>query len=159
MLKDRRVIMNALIPIRRQARDLWDVAEDLNRVFDAPMDLDLLSPTGIREGLWHPTMDVYNRAEELVVELEVPGVKKEDLDLTIEESHLIVEGKRTRSAEYKEDDRYFAERAFGGFHRIVHLPVNVDAGRAEARFAEGVLTIRLPKTKREGGTKIGIKTE
>jgi HSP20 family protein len=113
----------------------------------------------VREGLWHPTMDIHNRPEEILVEMELPGVKKEELDLTIEENHLIVEGTRSRSAEYKEEDEYYSERLYGAFHRIVHLPANVDAGHAEAKFSDGVLVIRLPKVKREGGTKIGIKSE
>ena len=149
--------MTTLVPIRRETRDLWDVAEDLERVFDAPFDVDLLPSSRVREGLWHPTMDVYNRPEEILVELEVPGVRKEELELTIEENHLIVEGKRNRSVEYKEEDQYYRERLYGGFHRIVHLPANVDAERSEAKFSDGVLVIRLPKVKREGGTKIGIK--
>ena len=151
--------MSTMVPIRLERRNLWDVAEDLERVFDAPFDSDLLPSMRVREGLWHPTMDIYNRPDEIVVELEVPGVKKEDVDLTIEENHLIVEGKRSQSDEYKVEDRQYSERPYGGFHRVVHLPASVDAGRAEARFTDGVLVIRLPKVKHEGGTKIGIKTE
>jgi len=151
--------MTTMVPIRRETRDLWDVAGDLERVLDSPFDLDLLPSMRVREGLWHPTMDIHNRPEEILVEMELPGVKKEELDLTIEENHLIVEGTRSRSAEYKEEDEYYSERLYGAFHRIVHLPANVDAGHAEAKFSDGVLVIRLPKVKREGGTKIGIKSE
>jgi HSP20 family protein len=151
---NRRCKMTTLVPVRRETRDLWDVADEMERVFDAP--IEMLPRLAVREGLWHPTMDIYNRPHEMIVELELPGVKMEDLDLTIQENHLIVEGTRNRSEDYKEDERFYTERAFGGFHRIVHLPTEVDADKAEARFHDGLLVIRLLKTRREGGKKIEI---
>jgi len=111
-----------------------------------------------QEGLWHPTMDIYNRPHELVVELELPGVRMEDVDLRVEENHLILEGTRRRSETYKEDDRFYTERLFGAFHRVVHLPSDVDAEGVEAHFSEGLLMIRLPKIHRTQGKKIEIKT-
>jgi len=146
--------MTTLAPVRRETRDLWDVAEEMDRVFDSPFEL--LPRMNVREGLWHPTMDIHNRPHEIIVELELPGVKMEDLDLTIQENHLIVEGTRTRSEEYREDERFYSERLFGGFHRVVHLPSEVDADKTEAHFKEGMLCICLPKTRREGGKKIEI---
>ena len=92
------------------------------------------------------------------VRLELPGIKMEDLDLRVEENHLILEGTRKRPEEYKEEDWFYTERLFGAFHRVVHLPSDVDADRVEARFSEGLLTIRLPKTRRAEGKKIDIKT-
>jgi HSP20 family protein len=149
--------MTTLVPVRRESGNLWDVAEELDRVFDSPFDL--LPATRVREGLWHPTVNVYNRPHEIIVELEVPGVKMEDLDLTVEDNHLVVEGTRSRAEEFKEEDRIYSERAFGAFHRVVHLPAYVDAEKSEARLNEGLLVICLPKTKREGGRKIEVKTQ
>ena len=149
--------MTMLVPIKRETRDLWDVAEEMDRVFDAP--LEALPSMSVREGLWHPAIDIYSRDQEIVVELELPGVRKEDLDLTIQEGHLIVEGTRRHTEEYKEEDRFYSERQFGGFHRVVHLPTEVDVEKTEARFTEGLLVVRLPKAKREGGTKIEIRTQ
>ena len=149
--------MTTLVPVRRrETRDLWDVAGELDRIFDSPVDL--VPAMSVREGLWHPTMDVYNLPQEIVVCLELPGVKMEDLELTIEENHLIVEGSRRRIEEYKEEDLFHTERSFGGFHRIVHLPSDVDADTTEARFTDGLLTIKMPKVKRLAGKKIDIKT-
>jgi HSP20 family protein len=145
-----------LVPVRREMSDLWDVASEMDRLFDSPFEL--LPRMAVREGLWHPTLDVYNRPQELIVELELPGVKMEDLDLRVEENHLILEGTRRRAEEYKEEDRFYTERLFGAFHRVIHLPSDVDADRVEARFSEGLLTIRLPKTGRAEGKKIDIKT-
>lgn len=147
--------MTTLVPVRRETRDLWDVAEEMDRVFDSPVEV--LPRMSAREGLWHPIMDIHNRAHEIVVELELPGVRMEDLDITVQENHLIVEGTRTRSDEFKEEERFYSERPFGGFHRVVHLPMEVDAEKSEARFQDGLLVIRLLKTRREGGKKIEIR--
>lgn len=148
--------MTTLVPVRRETRDLWDVAGEMDRLFDSPFEL--LPRMTAQEGLWHPTMDIYNRPHELVVELELPGVRMEDVDLRVEENHLILEGTRRRSETYKEDDRFYTERLFGAFHRVVHLPSDVDAEGVEAHFSEGLLMIRLPKIHRTQGKKIEIKT-
>jgi HSP20 family protein len=155
--EERRCQMTALVPVQRPTEDVWDVGGEMGRMFDSPYEL--LPQMRGREGLWHPTVDVYNRPHELIVELELPGVRMEELDVRIEENHLVLEGTRRRSEEYKEDDRYYTERLFGSFHRIIHLPSGVDADRVEARLSEGLLTIRLPKTIRAGGKRIDIKTQ
>ena len=116
--------MTTMVPVRRDTRDIWDVADEMDRVFDSPFEL--LPRMRVREGLWHPTMDIHNRPHELLVELELPGVTMEDLDLTIQENHLILEGSRRRSEEDKEDERFYSERLFGAFHRVVHLPAEVE---------------------------------
>ncbi|MBN1671566.1 MAG: Hsp20/alpha crystallin family protein [Kiritimatiellae bacterium] len=149
--------MSILLPVRRERASLWDVASDLDRVFDAVGGVRPYVP--VSEGLWHPTMEVYNRKDEVVVELEIPGVKPEDVDIRVEEKHLVVEGTRMRSEEFAEDERYYSERAFGGFHRVVHLPTDVDDAKAKARFSGGLLAIRLPKKAREGGNKIPLETD
>lgn len=141
--------------VRKETRDLWDVAGDLDRVFDSPFEL--LPAMSAREGLWHPTMDVYNHATEIVVELELPGIRMEELELRIEEGHLILEGSRKSVEKKRVDDRLYTERLFGAFHRIVHLPCEVDESKVEAKLTDGILTIRMPKAKRAPGKTIRIK--
>lgn len=148
---------STLIPVRRETRDLWDMAGELQEVFDS--EVEAVPRMIAREGLWHPTMDVYSRPSEMIVELEVPGVEMKDVKLTVRENHLIVEGSRRPPEARKEEDRYLAERDYGAFHRVIHLPTEVDTEKAEARLHEGVLTIRLPKSEREGGKSIKIRKE
>ena len=151
--------MKTLLPERRETRNLWDVAGEMDRLLDSPFEL--LPRMAVQEGLWHPTMDIYNRPHELVVEFELPGIKMEELEVRVEDNHLILEGTRKRTKDYKEDDRYYTERLVGAFHRVVHLPCEVDADRVEAHFTEGLLVLRLPKVKRvEGrGKKIEIQAQ
>lgn len=146
--------MNTLIPIRRESTDLWDAATELDRLFDAP--LGVLPRATALEGLWHPTMDIHDLPTEIVAEIELPGLKMEDLSLRIEDNHLLLEGVRRKNEEYKDEERLYTERMVGKFHRVVHLPSEVDVDKAEARLVDGVLTVRLPKTVRAGGRKIEI---
>lgn len=147
--------MNGILPVLRKTEDLWDVAGELDRFFDSPMDM--LPRMTTREGLWHPAMDVYDLPSEVVAEIELPGIRMEDLSLRVEAGHLILEGTRKRTAQYKDEERLYEERTVGRFHRVIHLPSDVDAEHAEARLVDGVMTIRLPKIKREEGRKIEIK--
>lgn len=146
----------ALLPIRREARNMWDIAGELDRLFDA--SCEVFPSQSVAGGLWHPAMDIYNRKDDLVVELELPGLKPEDIDMSLQEDHLVVEGSRGRSSEYSEETVYFSERFFGGFHRVVHLPTSVDADGAKASFKDGLLTITLPKKARERGKRIELET-
>jgi HSP20 family protein len=146
--------MNNIMPIRRESTDLWDAATELDRLFDAP--LGVLPRATALEGPWHPTMDIHDLPTEVVAEIELPGLKMEDLSLRIEDNHLLLEGVRRKNEEYKDEERLYTERVVGKFHRVVHLPCEVDVDKAEARLVDGVLTVRLPKTVRAGGRKIEI---
>ena len=146
--------MTTLVPVRRETGNLWDVASDLESVFDVMPEIEGGRIT--REGLWHPTMDVYNRKNEVVIELEVPGLEPDQVDITVQENHLIVEGTRKHFTEFDEDERFYSERLYGSFHRVVHLPASVDDKNAKAQISNGLLIIRLPKKPREGGTRISV---
>ncbi|MGD2174925.1 MAG: Hsp20/alpha crystallin family protein [Candidatus Brocadiaceae bacterium] len=108
------------------------------------------------EALWHPAVDIYNRPEEIVVEVELPGMRGQDVDVSLEEQHLLIQGSRPEP-EGEEGTTYYRERPVGDFHRVIHLPVDVDAERAEASYDDGVLTVTLPRAKRAGARKIEIR--
>lgn len=108
------------------------------------------------EGVWHPPVNVYNRPDSLVVEVDLPGMKGQDVEVSIEENHLYIEGSRAPSEQFAEEALYYTERPTGRFHRIVHLPENVDADGTEAHYEDGVLNVVMPKSTREGGRRIEI---
>jgi HSP20 family protein len=151
--------MSSLPIVRRAPRGLSHVVEDLNRLMDLDAWYGFPPSLAVNEGLWHPTMDIYNRGDNLVVELEIPGIEEEDIDISIEQDHLIVKGSRKQSSEHKEGDRYYTERSYGEFHRVVHLPASVDEDKVTASLKEGLLTITLPKTKKEAGKKVKVETK
>lgn len=93
-----------------------------------------------------PSVDVYEYEDNLVVEIEAPGIKKEDMKITLEDNILTVEGEKKHHINENENIKCFrAERTFGGFKRSFTLPVDVDPDQTKAKFEDGVLIINLQK--------------
>jgi HSP20 family protein len=109
-----------------------------------------------REGVWHPILDIYEREDAIVVEVELPGMKGQTMNVAIDDNHLIIEGSRAQSESFKEGDLSYRERPVGEFHRIIHLSENVDADGAEAKYEDGILTVTMPRSARGKGKKIEI---
>lgn len=107
---------------------------------------------------WSPRVDVYEEGDELVFELDAPGVNKDALDVSLEENRLTVSGERREEKNVEDDERnYFrSERVYGQFKRSFALPDAVDTERIEANFNEGVLTVRVPKLEDSPSRKVEI---
>lgn len=137
---------------------LWgDQLPDV-RLFDDRFDRLIERAFGReRQAPWMPAMDVYETDDRLVVTVELPGMKPEDVEVSVEDSTLTVSGKREFSSEVKEESFHRIERRYGSFSRAVSLPPQVDTGKVDARFAEGVLTVEVPKLEKAKPTKIQVK--
>jgi len=99
-----------------------------------------------REGLtWAPRTDIYEKDNAIVVKAELPGLKKEDLQVEIEGDDLVIHGESKAESEVKEEDYYRSERTFGSFYRRMPLPAGVTPDQIHATLNEGVLEITLPK--------------
>ena len=94
-----------------------------------------------------PAIDVYEERDEVVVKAELPGLSKEDLDVTLTESTLTLKGEKKKEEEVKEKNFYRSERSSGSFVRTIDLPSEVQTDQIRASFRNGVLEIRLPKTE------------
>jgi len=136
--------------------DLNRIRREIDRLFERPFDL-LTGGTSFFEG-WEPTVDIYEDNDKITVKAEVPGMKKEDLDVSIHGNTLILSGERKSEEEQENRERYRAERFFGRFQRSVTLPQTVDSNRIEARYNDGVLTITLPKAEEKKPKQIEVKT-
>jgi HSP20 family protein len=90
-------------------------------------------------------MDVYHQNGDLVVKAELPGVQKDDIEITLDAGYLVIRGQRKEENEAKEEDYYRMERSYGTFYRRLPLPAEVQADQVQASFADGVLQIRLPQ--------------
>jgi HSP20 family protein len=102
-------------------------------------------------------LDVYETGDDIVVTAAVPGVKPEDLEVTVQGDVLTIRGE-TKSDESVGDEKYHRrERGFGRFGRQVVLPMGVDSSKAEAHFEHGVVTLRLPKAEQAKERRIPIK--
>jgi len=122
--------------------DFWSLQEEVNRLFES-------FPTrGIRQGLlgtsYLPPVDVLKDKDAITVKVDLPGMKKEDLEITVLNENLCVRGTKKLDAEVDERNIHTRERFFGSFERVIGLPDPVDPERITARFVDGVLTVVCP---------------
>ena len=100
--------------------------------------------TGFR-GNWTPAVDIFeNDNHDLVLKAELPGMSREDIEVTVENSTLVLKGAKKFESEVKEEQYRRIERSYGTFHRSFTLPNTVDASKVTADFKNGVLTVKLP---------------
>jgi len=99
----------------------------------------------LTRGAWVPAVDIYSNGQhELVLKAELPDMKEEEIDLTVEDNTLTLRGERKLDAEVTEEQFHRIERNYGSFARTFALPPTVDAGKVSAQYKAGVLTVRLP---------------
>jgi HSP20 family protein len=145
--------------IERPRRPLWP---DVERYFDRFMrgfpTSRRFSRTLTTEG-WLPEIDVFERDGKLVVRADLPGMKSEDIDVTVAGDLLTVSGKREEEKEVKEEHYYCSERSTGEFTRTIRLPEGVTAESVEASYADGVLEVTVPRpaTAEAKTTKVPVK--
>ena len=100
-----------------------------------------------------PRVDLYETDTDLVAKVELPGVKKEDVEVEHDEGHLVIRAKTHREEETEEEGFHRRERYHGEFQRVVHLPVEIDEENIKATFEDGVLEVRAPKVEPEPHTR------
>jgi HSP20 family protein len=107
-----------------------------------------------------PAVDVAEKDKEYEITAELPGMDEKDIEVKLANNTLTVKGEKKEEKEEREKDYYVSERRYGSFVRSFQLPVGVDAGKIEATFAKGVLTVKLPKTAeaQKSEKTISIKT-
>jgi HSP20 family protein len=143
----------------RRAADPFPGLRRLNTMLDEafmawPFQRD---ENGSLTAAWTPAVDVFEDQDSVKIVAELPGVKPEDVKLSIENNVLTLRGEKRQVAEEKTERVHRYERAYGAFERSFALPNTVDAERAEARYDTGVLTIHLPKAERARPREIEVK--
>jgi HSP20 family protein len=106
-----------------------------------------------------PAMDLVERADEYEVQLELPGLTAGDIDIRMTDGTLAIKGEKTAEHVENEESYHLSERSYGAFQRAFRLPPGIAAEKVEAKFENGVLKVRLPKTEvaRESERKIEVK--
>ena len=105
---------------------------------------------------WYIPLDAVEDGDDLLVRASVPGVKPEDIEVTIEDGILSIKGETKEEHEVKEGEYLMRERRSGSFHRSVRLPDTVDADKAETGYENGVLTIKLPKVEAKKAKRLEV---
>jgi len=109
-------------------------------------------------GTFSPPIDIYDDKDAIVVKAEMPGMKLEDIKLTVDDNVLTVSGERKLERADKQEGYHRIERAYGSFSRSFTLPNTVDSEHVEADLTDGVLTVRVPKKAAPEPKRIEVKT-
>jgi HSP20 family protein len=115
----------------------------------------------LEEGARSPSIEVVDKGDKYLVRAELPGMKKEDIDVSIADSSLTISGERKQDKEVKEEDYLYREHYYGSFHRTLPLPEGVDSKKIEASYENGILEVTMPKGEETKikKVKVGSKGE
>ena len=94
-----------------------------------------------------PSIDIFTEGDDVVVKGELPGMTKEDIDVSLTEDTITISGEKKKEEKIEKKNYYSLERSYGSFKRIFSLPSEVQTEKASAKFKDGVLEIRIPKTE------------
>jgi HSP20 family protein len=128
----------------------------LNRLFE-PWALQPFAEETLPLTTWTPVCDVYETDKEIVLKTELPGLKKELVNVSIENNVLMIQGERKFEEETKKENFHRVERNYGKFLRTFTLPTFVDPARIMAEFKDGILIVTLPKREEAKPKQIEVK--
>jgi HSP20 family protein len=135
--------------------------EEMERRFDEMFGRSFLPSIWRRlpaeQMAWAPAIDVFEKVDKFVVKAEVPGMKEDDIHVSVEGDVLTIKGEKKTESEVKEEDYYCCERSYGSFFRSIALPSTVDASKIEADYDNGVLEVTIPKKAEVKPKKVTIK--
>ncbi len=138
-------------------RGLLSLQHDMNRIVDEFFRGDLLADGSLFQRDWSPAVDIPENAERYTLDAELPGMSKEDVQVTLENNVLTIRGQKKANTEQKEGDVHRIERRYGSFERSFTLPATVDVNRIDAQYKDGVLTLTLPKAEEAKPRAIDVK--
>jgi HSP20 family protein len=135
------------------SRDMAALQEGLSRMLEGfyrrPQE-------DLNRGAWVPVVDIYSSGHELVLKAELPDMKEEEIELTVEDNTLTLSGEKKLDTEVTQELFHRIERSYGSFARTFALPPTVDAGKVSAQYKAGVLTVRLPLREEAQPNKIKV---
>ena len=143
----------------RPLRELGELERRFEDIFGRPFLPAVWRRLPMEERGWAPPIEVFEKEDKYVVKAELPGMKEEDIDVSVIGDTLTVKGERKAESEVKEEDYYCCERSYGSFFRSIALPSNVDAKKIEASFEDGVLEVSLPKAAEVKPKKISVSAK
>ena len=135
------------------SREMMTMRQFMDRFFSDPVPGNFWGTGSSNQGF---ALDVAEEADDYVIKASVPGVKPEDIDVTIADNVLTIRGESKDDQESKDENYHVRERRFGSFSRSISLPATVDADKVDANCENGVLTLRLPKSEAVKPKRINV---
>ena len=152
----------AIERFRRKAPTVWEpffgirgLQEEMNRLFS-----DYFGQTAeTKTPAIAPAVDLLETKDAVKVKVELPGISKEDVEISLKDDLLTIRGEKRQEKEEKGENRYYVERSYGSFSRTLTLPSGVKADNVKATYRDGVLEIILPKVEEAKTREIQVKVE
>lgn len=142
--------------IKGGGSDVWEPFHDLARLEDAVNRVFGKVKNG---GAWLPEVDITEEQDRVLVKADLPGMKQEDLHVSVEGDMLTIQGERKQESEKKEGRVHRTERSYGAFLRSFSLPSTVDAGKIAAAYKDGVLEVMLPKREETKAKQVKVNVK
>ena len=141
----------------------YSLQREMNSLFDNffwGFDVAPRGSAAAGMGMFTPSIDVKENEKEFIIKAELPGVEEKDIEVTVTNDAVTIQGEKKEEKEDKDKNYYYMERSYGSFSRVIPLEAEIESNKAEARFKNGILDIKIPKNQsvKEKGTKVPIKT-
>ena len=136
---------------------LTSLRDEIDRLFEAPL-AELARGSQLLSG-WTPALDIFEDKDNLVVKAELPGMKREDIQVSLHDGSLSISGERKTETKHEDAEVYRSERFVGRFQRTVTLPTPVAFDKVNAQYKDGILTVTLPKTEESKPKQISVKAD
>ena len=140
-------------------RSMATLQDRINRIFDDALVHSRDNEDDINLCAWRPVVDIYDNADNIVINAELPGVEKKDVSVEIKDNIITLKGERIIDNEVKEENYYRKERSFGTFQRAFTLPDSFSSDKVKANFKDGVLKIEIPKPEEKKPKQISVNIE
>jgi len=127
-------------------RHLSTLRDQIDRLFESPLSELTHASQQFLSG-WMPAVDVYEDKDKVTVKAELPGLRKEDIDISLHDGVLAISGERKQEDRPQEAEQYRSERFMGRFQRLLTLPAAVNADQVKATYKDGILYVTLPKAE------------
>lgn len=140
-------------------RDLEEMRRRVNEEFVRPVMHAVWERMPEEAKAWSPALDVFEKADSIVIKFDLPGLKQEDVDVSVTEDTLTIKGERKAEPGIKEEDYKRREISYGGFYRSVTLPSSVETQNIDAVYEDGVLRITLQRAAGAKPRKVKIQVK
>jgi HSP20 family protein len=159
------VVNMAMVPWRKRGYswgplfELDNIQKEMNKLFDFSLARWLTRDGDLLERAWRPAIDIYDSKDNIVVKADLPGMSKDEIEVSVHNDTLTIKGEKKQEKEVREKDYVRSERLYGSFNRTIILPAEVDTSKVTATYKNGVLELTLPKKEEVKAKQIKIDVQ
>lgn len=162
-MSDKREQTRSMVPIRPRSRGMRSLFDDFDRLMSGPWGwpprIRPLTQSFGSAYAWTPDIDVFEKDGKFFVRADLPGIERDDIEVSVQDDMLVVSGHREEEKEVEDETYYGLERATGRFYRAISLPAGIDPDEIDASYRDGVLQVSVPKKAAQEPRKVQIEVK